>query len=121
MKIERMNKGEWGKIRAFFDIRTEEGFVVKGFKLVNGVKGLFVGFPSQKGQDEEYYDTVFAERELREELTQLAINEYGSNVIPPNETMGEQANTNTTKNSEPNMVSESIESAEPFSEDDIPF
>ena len=22
MKIERMNKGSWGKVRAFFDIRT---------------------------------------------------------------------------------------------------
>ena len=34
MKIERINKGSWGKIRAFFDIRTEEGFVVKGFKII---------------------------------------------------------------------------------------
>ena len=24
MKIERINKGSWGKIRAFFDIKTED-------------------------------------------------------------------------------------------------
>ena len=33
MKIERMNKGEWGKVRAFFDLATQEGFIIKGFKL----------------------------------------------------------------------------------------
>ena len=32
LKIERMNKGEWGKIKAFFYVTTEEGFVIKGFK-----------------------------------------------------------------------------------------
>ena len=53
-----MNKGSWGKIRAFFDLQTEEGFTIKGFKLVEGIKGLFVGFPSQKGSDEEYYECL---------------------------------------------------------------
>ena len=38
-----MNKGEWGKIKAFFDLRTDEGFVIKGFKLIHGINGLFVG------------------------------------------------------------------------------
>ena len=28
MKIERINKGSWGKIRAFFDIQTAEGFTI---------------------------------------------------------------------------------------------
>ena len=45
MKISRMKKGEWGKVVAFFDVETEEGFIIKGFKLVNH-DGLFVGFPS---------------------------------------------------------------------------
>ena len=54
-----MNKGEWGKIRAFFDMKTEEGFILKGFKLINGTNGMFVGFPSQKGQDDQYYDTIY--------------------------------------------------------------
>ena len=29
-----MNKGEWGKIKACFDVTTEEGFVIKGFKYM---------------------------------------------------------------------------------------
>ncbi len=48
MKIERMNKGTWGKVRAFFDITTSDGFTIKGFKIIEGINGLFVSLPSQK-------------------------------------------------------------------------
>tara|TARA_Y100000748_G_scaffold138451_1_gene116092 strand:- start:713 stop:1138 length:426 start_codon:yes stop_codon:yes gene_type:complete len=77
MKIERMNKGSWGKLRAFFDVQTDEGFTIKGFKIIEGINGLFVGPPSQKGKDEEYYDTVFIAPELREELNHTALQHYG--------------------------------------------
>ena len=78
MKIERMNKGSWGKIKAFFDLQTEDGFTIKGFKLVEGTNGLFVGFPSQKGNDDEYHDTVWVEKEVREQVIELAKREYES-------------------------------------------
>ena len=76
MKIERMAKGDWGKIVAFFDLTTEDGFTIKGFKLVEGTNGLFVGFPSQKGNDDEYHDTVWVEKAVRIKLTELAIKRY---------------------------------------------
>ena len=101
-----MNKGSWGKIRAFVDIQTEEGFVIKGFKLIDGINGLFVGFPSQKSQDEEYYDTVWAEKDLKEQLTQLVINEYGGDAMSA-----------TTPPNQP----QTQETPEPYSDDDIPF
>lgn len=78
MQIERMNKGSWGKIKAFFDLQTEDGFTIKGFKLVEGTNGLFVGFPSQKGSDDEYHDTVWVEKEVREQVIELAKREYES-------------------------------------------
>ena len=79
---------------------------------------MFVGFPSQKGQDDEYYDTVWAETELRDKLTQIAINEYGGDI-----SMQQNSGINMM---EPQPVSqqspaETIQSSEPFSEDDIPF
>ena len=110
-----MNKGEWGKIKAFFDIETEEGFVMKGFKLVHGINGLFVGFPSQKGNDEEYYDTVYAEKILREELTQIAIDYYGQEVMPTIDVMADQPKTEEKSNSEIDQPTET------FTDDDIPF
>ena len=76
MKISRKNKGEWGKVRAFFDLTTSDGFTIKGFKLVEGISGLFVGFPSAKGTDGEYNDTVWVEKEVREEVNVLAHQMY---------------------------------------------
>ena len=76
MTIENMKKGDWGKIKAFFDILTEEGFTMKGFKLVEGANGLFAGFPSQQGKDGEYYDTVWADRELKDKVSSMAVKAY---------------------------------------------
>ena len=121
MKIDRMTKGSWGKIRAFFDLQTSEGFTIKGFKLVEGINGLFVGFPSQKGNDDEYRDTVWADRELKDELTQLAIKEYGQEIMTsPSSNMGEDSFTPSASAPAEGEVVESP-AAVPFSDDDIPF
>ena len=76
MTLENMKKGDWGKVKAFFDIKTSDGFTIKGLKLVEGINGLFVGFPSKAGQDGEYHDTVWAERELKDEVNAMAIKAY---------------------------------------------
>ena len=75
MKITRMAKGEWSKIRAFFDLETD-GFVMKGFKIVAGSSGMFVGFPNQKNKDGEYNDTIFADKTLKQKVNQLALEHY---------------------------------------------
>ena len=80
MKIERMAKGDWGKIVAFFDLTTEDGFTIKGFKLVEGTNGKFVGFPSQKNNDGEYHDTVWADKEVKAMVTDIALKEYESST-----------------------------------------
>ena len=133
MKIERMNKGSWGKVRAFFDIRTEEGLVVKGFKIMEGINGLFVSMPSQKGKnqqgEDEWFDTVWVEKDLRDQLNQMALNEYGSQY---DQTVSENRESNsnmaTSEAAVPvaetpeTMTSENTEeNVQPFSDDDIPF
>ena len=85
MGIDRMKRGQWGKIVAFFDIKTEEGYIIKGFKIVEGNDGLFVGFPSQKNKDDEYNDTVFADKELRQQTNDLAIKYYHQEMEVPKE------------------------------------
>jgi len=118
-----MNKGSWGKIRAFFDLRTEEGFTIKGFKLVEGINGLFVGFPSQKGSDNEYHDTIWAERDLKEQVTQLAIKAYGQDIMSPAPNMAAPTAppSNSENNFAPPMPSNEDVAVEPFSDEDIPF
>ena len=128
MKIERMNKGSWGKVRAFFDLTTTEGFVIKGFKIIEGINGLFVSMPSQKSNDGEYYDSVFATKELRYELNKIALDNYGSNysettALTNEETPIEQETVSNTVDAEKVESAENKvqEKNEPFSEDDIPF
>ena len=146
MKIARMNKGNWGKLRAFFDVETQEGFIMKGFKLVEGINGLFVGMPSQKGNDEEYHDTIWVEsKEIREKLNTLAISKYhesetmsqppeqegtfdsednttqitGENLSQDNESNSESERTEeTTDDKKANANTENVKS---FSDDDLPF
>jgi len=125
MKIERMNKGEWGKLRAFFDLRTNEGMVVKGFKIIEGINGMFVGMPSQKGKEEEYFDTVFMDQGLREELSQVAMEAY-NNPSFANPTPQPNNNSENTAPKEESMPDELVpadtaETVQPFDDNDIPF
>tara|TARA_Y100000590_G_scaffold87790_2_gene98462 strand:- start:975 stop:1355 length:381 start_codon:yes stop_codon:yes gene_type:complete len=126
MKIERMNKGSWGKVRAFFDVTTSDGFTIKGFKIIEGINGLFVSLPSQKGNDDEYYDTVWLEsKELRDQLNQVALDHYGSQysetLSPQSTNKTEEEAVPTTPETDESKGEREVEKKEPFSEDDIPF
>ena len=120
-----MNKGEWGKLRAFFDLKTSDGFIIKGFKLVEGISGLFVGMPSTQGKDGEYYDTVFADKDLRDELQQVALRAYGQESVATTQAapvMEESFNTSSDQSSKSEENSDaSPPKSEEFSDDDIPF
>lgn len=129
-----MNKGSWGKVRAFFDIMTDEGFTIKGFKIIEGINGLFVGVPSQKGKDDEYFDTIFVAPELREELNHVALQAYGMEESPTADNFSFPNKEAIQKNTSPQPVSESTGAIDPadtpapsseepakYSDDDIPF
>ena len=124
-----MNKGEWGKLRAYFDLATSDGFIIKGFKIVDGINGLFVSMPSQKGNDEEYYDTIWVEsKQLREEVNELAISQYNQSandpLTPPaaEETSKMTEGSTTGDNLSENKTVEVEAATSPaFSDDDIPF
>ena len=79
MKISRMKRVTMGTLRAFFDLELDIGITIKGFKLMEGINGLFVSMPSQQ-KDGEYYDTIFCEKDVRGEINRIALNEYNSEV-----------------------------------------
>ena len=132
MKIENMRKGDWGKVKAFFDVSTKEGIVIKGFRLVEGINGLFASMPSRKGSDEQgndkWFDTVWIEsRALRDTLSQEAINEYNGSAgtqpvnMTPENVEGESTGSvgsNIAKNSEQNQAADY---SSDNIDDDIPF
>lgn len=82
MKIVNLRKynGD-SNLKAFFNVETNEGMVVKGFKIVSGQSGLFVSNPSEYSKkDDKWFDDVFIPRELKDELEKESIQEYGGDT-----------------------------------------
>jgi stage V sporulation protein G len=79
MKIIRINplkNDSGGKTAAFFDIETNDGIIIKGFRIVNGSNGLFISAPNDKGKDGNYYDNVILPKEMKSEVEKQAIEEF---------------------------------------------
>jgi len=77
MDIDAIRLVNFGKIKAKVDVRTSEGFVIRGFKVVEGENGLFVGMPSEKTKTGRYIDLVSVrDKNLREMLEQLVLDAY---------------------------------------------
>jgi DNA-binding cell septation regulator SpoVG len=71
-----------GNIKAFFKVKTEEGFVIDGFKVMNGRNGLFVSTPSKK-VGEKFIETVSMPKAVKDELNQLALQEFSTLASAP--------------------------------------
>jgi len=77
--MNKLDSGSGGKVAAFLDIQTDDGIIIKGFRLVNGSNGLFLSAPDQKGKDGKYYENVVLPKEMKEQVEKLAIDEYNKN------------------------------------------
>lgn len=77
VQVSRIHRVEGdSSLKAFVDISVN-GIVVKGLRVVNGSKGLFVGMPRHQGKDGKWYDTVFpVTKETRQELSDLVLAAY---------------------------------------------
>jgi len=59
IEVVRINRlDSEGAVKAFCDISLFDSLVIKGLRVVNGKKGLFVGMPRELGKDGRWYDTV---------------------------------------------------------------
>ena len=126
MKIENINKGPWGNTQAFFDLKTNEGIVIKGFKIVEGINGLFVSMPSRKGKDQQgedkWFDTIWIEdQNLRNTLNQLALDAYNGDFSDTLSAPAQDSNNNTSSESSKPEATEKTDSEKVESEDEIPF
>lgn len=48
------------KIKAIIDLVLDDTLIIKGVTLVDGKEGLFLSFPSTKGKDGKYYNSVYS-------------------------------------------------------------
>ena len=81
MKIIRINPSRSdskSRTAAFLDVQTEDGIIIKGFRLVNGSNGMFLSSPDEKGKDGKFYEKVILPVEMKKELEQMAIEEFNN-------------------------------------------
>ena len=80
VEVARLHRLENGSsLKAFVDVIVAEGLVIKGLRIVQGKKGLFVAMPTQQSKDGKWHETVSVfDPELREELQQAVLAAYES-------------------------------------------
>lgn len=66
-----------GSLKAFCDLAVGNAFLIKGLRVMNGKKGLFVSMPRQQGKDQKWYDSVMPlTKEVRAEVDRLVLEAY---------------------------------------------
>lgn len=72
-KVEK----EGSKLKAFVDLAIGGCLIVKGFKVVEGEEGLFVGMPSEPGKDGKWYEAATPlTKEKRQEISEVVLSAY---------------------------------------------
>ena len=80
-RITRFN-GE-GSVKAFCDVAIASSFLIKGLRVIDGKKGVFVSMPREQGKNGQWYDTVAPlTKQAREQLSQVVLSAYQSNSEP---------------------------------------
>ena len=66
IKIHRLLQDS--RIKAFVDLGINDALLIKGLRIVQGKKGLFVSMPTEQGKNERWYERV---RCLNEDVRSL--------------------------------------------------
>lgn len=65
------------KLKAFVNITFDDVFVIRGLKVIQGNKGLFVCMPSRKLADGSYKDIAHPiSNEFRQQIESLILEKY---------------------------------------------
>ena len=65
------------RLKAFVNVTFDDDFVVRGMKVIEGRKGLFVAMPSRKGKDGTFRDIAHPiNNEMRKKLEKVVLDEY---------------------------------------------
>jgi stage V sporulation protein G len=65
------------KLKAFVSITLDDKFVIRGLKVIQGAKGLFVAMPSRKRKDGEYQDIAHPiNNETRQWMESIILGKY---------------------------------------------
>ncbi len=69
------------KLKGFANITLDDLFVVRGLKIIHGLKGYFIAMPSRKRKDGAFVDIAHPIRnEFREEVERAVLDKYWEEV-----------------------------------------
>jgi len=77
LKVVRLHRydGE-SKTKAFADIAIGD-FIIKGLRIVQGQKGLFLAMPQEKSKDGKWYNVFYpVTKEAKQDLADLVLAAY---------------------------------------------
>ena len=80
-KITRMHRLETdSNVKAFVDLAVNESFLLKGIRVVQGKKGIFVSMPREKGSDGRWYEVVcLLDPIVKQKIFSLVLSEFNNN------------------------------------------
>ena len=58
VKVINIHRLSEGHVKAFVDIGVNDAILIKGIRVIEGKKGMFVSMPSELGKDEKWYERV---------------------------------------------------------------
>lgn len=65
------------KTKAFIELCLDKTLVIKGLAIVESSRGLFLAFPSSKGKDGKYYNSVYSmDKDFSKKLEDVCIKKY---------------------------------------------
>ncbi len=66
-----------GSLKAYCDVAIADAFLIKGLRVIERHKGLFVSLPRQQGKNGTWYDSVTAlTKQAQAELERVVLEAY---------------------------------------------
>lgn len=80
LQVNRLHKLDGsGATKAFCDLSVLDSLIIKGLRVIEGEKGLFVSMPREEGKDGKWYNTVMPlNREVKDEIERIVLEAYGA-------------------------------------------
>lgn len=80
LRVERLYRFEGdGAMKAFADIVINDAFLIKGIRVIEGSKGLFVSMPRTQGKDKKWYETFKPlNNDAKAEISQVVLAAYNA-------------------------------------------
>ncbi|MCK5083126.1 MAG: SpoVG family protein [Candidatus Omnitrophica bacterium] len=78
IQVQRMYRFETDRpLKAFVDIVINDALLIKGVRVMDGKKGLFVSMPREQSKDKKWYDTIRClTEEIRDQITETVLSAY---------------------------------------------